>query len=202
LPASSVSAPLEGSPTSNTAGPGSSSPPLASGTTPQRGLAVTAPPAAIAPDEASAPPASAADSSPAEPSARSALSLDGPTDAKVGDEFQVTVSMSVQQPITRMRSQLRFDSSALQLISATAGGIIPAAAGSPSVDTRAGGAQMDVMATPDDPVKGTGSIMILRFKALAPRPATQIAAMLNVLGGTGGAAGSSSAPPLKIAIAR
>jgi hypothetical protein len=48
-----------------------------------------------------------------------------------------------------------------------------------------------VIATPDDPVQGTGSLMILRFKALAAR-STNIAAMVNVLGGTGAAVGSSA----------
>jgi hypothetical protein len=42
--------------------------------------------------------------------------------------------------------------------------------------------------------------MVLQFKALAPRPAASIQAMLNVLGGSGGAIGTSSAPPLKITI--
>jgi len=132
---------------------------------------------------------------------RSALILEGPSQAKVGDEFQVSVQLSSEQGITRLRSQLRFDSAALQLISATVGDVIPAAAGAPSVDTKAGGAQLDVVASPEDPVQGSGSLMILRFKALAPRPATNVAAMLNVLGGTGAAVGSSSAPPLRIAIA-
>jgi hypothetical protein len=57
-----------------------------------------------------------------------------------------------------------------------------------------------VTTTPDDPVQGTGSLMVLRFRALAARPATNIAAMVNVLGGTGAAVGSSSAQPLKVAI--
>ena len=78
--------------------------------------------------------------------------------------------------------------------------MVPAAAGSPTVDTKGGGAQLDVMTSPDDPVQGSGSLMMLHFKALAPRPATNIAAMVNVLGGTGAAVGSSSAQPLKIAI--
>jgi hypothetical protein len=43
--------------------------------------------------------------------------------------------------------------------------------------------------------------MTTRFKALAPRPSTSIAAMLNVLGGKGAAIGSSSAQPLNVAIA-
>lgn len=33
------------------------------------------------------------------------------------------------------------------------------------MDVKGGGAQLDVIATPDDPVQGTGSLMILRFKA-------------------------------------
>jgi hypothetical protein len=43
-------------------------------------------------------------------------------------------------------------------------------------------------------------LMTVRFKAVAPRQATNIAAMLNVLGSTGAAVGSSSAEPLRLAI--
>jgi hypothetical protein len=137
---------------------------------------------------------------PVQAPAGSAMSLDGPTNAKVGDEFQVVVQLSTDAAITRMRSQLRFESAALQLVSATTGDVVPAAAGSPAVDMKSGGAQLDVVAPPDDPVQGTGSLMVLRFKALAPRRATNIAALLNILGGSGTATGTSSAQPLKIAI--
>jgi general secretion pathway protein D len=131
----------------------------------------------------------------------SAVSLDGPSQAKVGEEFQVTLQLSSDQGITRLRSQLRFDSTAMQLISATVGDVIPAAAGGPVIDTKGGNAQLNVIASPEDPVQGSGSLMVLRFKALAPRPATNISAMVNVLGGTGAAIGSSSAAPLRLAIA-
>jgi general secretion pathway protein D len=137
---------------------------------------------------------------PVQAPAGSAMSLDGPTNAKVGDEFQVVVQLSTDAAITRMRSQLRFEPAALQLVSATTGDVVPAAAGSPAVDMKSGGAQLDVVAPPDDPVQGTGSLMVLRFKALAPRRATNIAALLNILGGSGTATGTSSAQPLKIAI--
>ena len=137
---------------------------------------------------------------PTQAGAGSAVSLDGPTNAKVGDEFQVVVQLSTDSAITRMRSQLRFEPAALQLVSATAGDVVPSAAGSPSVDMKSGGAQLDVIAPPEDPVQGTGSLMVLRFKALAPRRTTNIAALLNVLGGTGTAIGSSAAQPLKISI--
>jgi hypothetical protein len=42
--------------------------------------------------------------------------------------------------------------------------------------------------------------MSVRFKAVAPRSALSIAAMLNVLGGTGAAVGSTAAQPLVLNI--
>jgi general secretion pathway protein D len=215
VPAGNVSAPLSGA---SAATPESTSKSMAA-PTPQapQGLATTAVPVPIAPagpppenessdsgGTASGEAPAAAPTASARPAARggarSAVSLDGPTEAKVGDEFQVVVQLSSQEGITRLRSQLRFEASALQLISATVGDVVPAAAGGPAVNMKGGGAQLDVVTSPDDPVQGSGSLMVLRFKALAPRGATNVAAMLNVLGGTGAAVGSSSAQPLRIAI--
>src|SRR5437588_10461656 len=168
----------------------------------QRGLPIASVPATVASN--AAPPAAAAASSAAAGSAaaeaRSALTMDGPSEVKVGEEFQVTVRLATDQSITHLRSQLRFDSSALQLVSASTGDLVPAAAGAPKVETRGGGAQLDVTTTSDEPVQGSGSLMVLEFKAVAARPATNIMAMLNVLGGAGAAVGSSASPPLKIAI--
>jgi hypothetical protein len=42
--------------------------------------------------------------------------------------------------------------------------------------------------------------MVLRFKALSPRPSTSVAAMLSVIGSTGAAVGNSAATPLNISI--
>jgi general secretion pathway protein D len=164
-----------------------------------QGPPIAAVPATVA---SNAPPASEpATAGAAAPAAgRSALSLEGPSEAKVGDEFRVTVRLATDQSITRLRSQLRYDSKALQLVSADPGDMVPAAAGSPKVDARGSGAQLDVNTTADEPVQGNGSLMVLQFKALAARPATDILAMLNVLGGAGAAVGNSSAPPLRIAI--
>jgi len=199
IPPGSVSAPLgegPGTPPQPTTSTSTYSAPV---TPPApQGLPATAVPGSIAATGAAA--AAAAASAGAGAGARSALNLEGPADTRVGDEFQVVLQLSSQQGITRLRSQLRFDAAALQLISATVGDVVPAAAGGPTVDTKGGGAQLDVVASPEDPVQGSGSLMILRFKALAARPATSIAAMVNVLGGTGAAVGSSSAQPLKIAI--
>src|SRR5437016_1166300 len=162
-----------------------------------RGLPSTSVPATVPSNN---PSAAAAASGAAASAASSALTLEGPSETKVGEEFQVTVRLATDQSITHLRSQLRFDASALQLVSASPGDMVPAAAGSPKVDTRGSGAQLDVTTTSDEPVQGSGSLMVLQFKALTARPATNIMAMMNVLGGAGAAVGNSSAPPLKIAI--
>jgi general secretion pathway protein D len=154
------------------------------------GLATTALPATVASNAAP---------DPAGGAARSALTVDGPSDVKVGDEFQVTVRLATDQSITHLRSQLRYDTAALQLTSATPGDMIPAAAGSPKVDTHGAGAQLDVTTTADEPVQGKGSLMVLQFKALSARP-TNVIAMMNVLGGSGAAVGNATAQPLKITI--
>ncbi|HWX69552.1 MAG TPA: secretin N-terminal domain-containing protein [Steroidobacteraceae bacterium] len=131
----------------------------------------------------------------------SALTLDGPSQARVGDQFQVSVRLATDQSITKLRSQLRYDASALQLVDASTGDMVPAAAGGPKVDTHmAGGAQLDIGTTAEEPVQGNGTLMVLTFKAVAPRPATRVQGMLNVLNSAGAAAGNSPAPPLDIAI--
>ena len=118
----------------------------------------------------------------------------------MGEEFDVRVQLSSQDPITHLRSQLRFDASALQIVSASVGEVVPASAGAPTVNTRGVGAQLDVTTPAEDPVLGSGTLMTVRFKAVAPRPSSNVAAMLNVLGTTGGAVGSSAAQPLAIVI--
>ncbi|MBS0579504.1 MAG: type II and III secretion system protein [Proteobacteria bacterium] len=190
---SAVSAPLGGSdtPQQSSVPPITRSAPVAP--SPQ-GLAATALPVPIAAADAEAKHASGVAAA-----GTSALRLDGPAQVRVGEQFEVSVNMSSAQDITRMRSQLRFDAGVLQLTSATLGSLVPSAAGSPSIQARPGGAQLEVLTTPDDPVRGSGPLMILQFKALAAR-GTSIAAMVNVLGGNNVATGSSSAEPLRLSI--
>jgi general secretion pathway protein D len=158
-------------------------------------------PPAMAPSAMAPPITAPVTTMPAPPVASSsALSIDGPEQTRVGEEFQVTVHLSAHDPINKLRAQLRFDPTAIQLVSATPGGIVPAAAGAPEVNMRAGGAQLEVNTPAESPVQGDGDLMVLRFKALGPRPATAIAAMLALLGGNGVAAGNTAAEPLNIVI--
>ena len=143
--------------------------------------------------------AAAERAAPSGPPPKPVITIDGPNQVKVGDEFTVTVQLGTDRGILHLHGQLRFDPTALQLISATTGDIVPASAGSPKVDARAGGAQIDVRSS-EDPITGEGSLMLLRFKALAPRGASDVVAQVSALGAGGLLTANAAAPPLKVTI--
>jgi general secretion pathway protein D len=147
----------------------------------------------------SATPAAAPPAPPPGPPPHPTVTVDGPGEIAVGQEFDVTVRVATDIGISRLRGQVRFDASALQLVSATAGDVVPASAGSPTVDAKSGGAQMDVVAS-DDPIQGEGSLMLLRFKALAARPASSIAAQISAMAPSGAAMANAASQPLSVAI--
>ena len=192
VPADTVSAPLSGPvELPGTGGPGGATAENKSQAPgAPREMPAATPPAAIV----------ATDTGGAAGGGHSALTVDGPSDAKVGDEFDVRVQFSTQDPITHLRAQLRYDSSALQIVDASVGEAVPPGAGSPTVNTKGVGAQLDVTTPPEDPVLGSGTLMTVRFKALATRPSSNIAAMVNVLGGSGSATGNATAQPLVVNI--
>ena len=136
---------------------------------------------------------------PAGPPPHPTVTIDGPTEVAAGQEFDVIVRVASDNGISRMRGQVRFDSTALQLMSAAAGDLVPASAGSPTVDAKNGGAQLDIVTT-DDPIQGEGSLMLLRFKALKAHPAVAIAAQVSAMGPGGGPMGNAVAPPLSMVI--
>jgi general secretion pathway protein D len=136
---------------------------------------------------------------PAGPPPHPTVTVEGPGETAVGQEFDVTVRMAADIGINRLRGQVRFDSAALQLVSATAGDLVPASAGSPTVDAKSGGAQLDVVTT-DEPIQGEGTLMLLRFKALNARAASSIVAQVSAMGSTGAAMASAASQPLSVAI--
>ena len=126
--------------------------------------------------------------------------LAGPADVKVGDEFTVTLQLQTDQNIAKVRSQVRFDGAAFQLLSGDAGGMVPASIGA-KVSGRSGGAQLDITAPADAPISGSGELMVLKFKALQARPQTAFAAQVTVVGGGSGAIMASSTPtPLTVSV--
>jgi hypothetical protein len=129
------------------------------------------------------------------------LTLDGPSDVKAGDTFDVTVSLQGDPGARRLRAQVRFDGAALQLVGAEPGDVVPTSL-NPRVQTLPGGAQLDVTATSAAPFSSAGTLMKLHFKALQARPLTAIAAQLSVVGNDGVSLVSNSPAPLKLVVAK
>jgi general secretion pathway protein D len=145
--------------------------------------------------------ASGSAAAPASPSpaadAKPTVTLEGPDTAKVGDEINVSVKLASGQNLGRVRAQVRFDASALQLVSAEPGSLAPSG-NTPKVDLRPGGVQLELAGSADAPVSGTGSVIDMRFKVVAPRPAASMDTQVVLLGADGVAVAATAATPLKM----
>jgi hypothetical protein len=138
--------------------------------------------------------ASESDGPPPHPTA----TLSGPSEVNVGDEFTVTLQLQTDQNIPRLRAQARFDGAAFQLLAGDPGSMVPDAAGA-KVIGRQGGAQLEVTST-DEPLNGSGDLMVLKLKALQPRAQTAIAAQVSAMGSSGVIVGSATPTPLAISV--
>jgi hypothetical protein len=143
--------------------------------------------------DASAPPAAPADAKPK-------VTIEGPDSAKVGDEIGVTVQLATTQALGRIRTQVGFDASALQLVSADPGDLATSGE-SPKVETKPGGVQLEFVGSGDAPVSGVGSLVSLKFKVVAARPIA-VATQVVLVGTDGVAVAASQATPLQIAVSQ
>ena len=160
--------------------------------------AAPAPPAPPAAANAAGAAADAAPPAKPAPDEKPRVTLEGPDTAKVGDEISVSVKLSTGQDLGRVRAQVRFDAGALQLVSAEPGDLAPAG-DSPKVDMKPGGLQLELVGS-GAPVTGSGSVVDMRFKVVAPRPALSIDTQVVLLGEDGVAVAATAATPLKIAV--
>ena len=106
------------------------------------------------------------------------LAWDGPGQVAVGSDFQVALRIDSAAELSSVRAQVRYDQAALELVGVTAGDFLPAAireAAAPSVQDRAGRIQLDTGSMGDETASGSGSLLVLNFKALTPRPGTMVA---------------------------
>jgi general secretion pathway protein D len=127
--------------------------------------------------------------------------INGPSEVGIGDEFTVTLQLQSDQPIARVRAQLRFDGSAFQLLSGDPGGMVPDSTGA-KVIGRPGGAQLEATATAGDPMSGKGDLMVLKFKTLQARPQASFAAQITVMGASGAIMANSTPTALTVAAAK
>ena len=70
------------------------------------------------------------------------MTIEGPELAKVGDEITVSVRLASTSALGRIRTQVGFDATALQLVTAEAGDL--ASGEPPKVDMKPGGVQLEL----------------------------------------------------------
>jgi general secretion pathway protein D len=133
------------------------------------------------------------------------LTLDGPTEAKVGDSFDVAVSLSTKQPLARVSSQLHFDGTVLELDGVDTGNVIPSALPAPAtprINQRAGVAQYVVAASKESPIQGDGGFLVLHFKALTASAATPITLQFAAAAADGRSVRPGIPAPLSVAVSQ
>jgi hypothetical protein len=127
------------------------------------------------------------------------VSVEGPDSAKIGEEIGVAIRLSATTALGRIRTQVRFDAAALQLVSAEPGDLASAGE-APKVDLKPGGVQVDLVAGEGAPVAGSGGLVNLRFKVVAARPSTAVETQVVLIGEDGAAVGTTQATSLKMAL--
>jgi hypothetical protein len=119
----------------------------------------------------------------------------------VGDEFNVAVRLASGTAPGQVRAQVRFDATALQLVSAEPGDLAPSGDES-KVNMKPGGVQLDMTGSAAAPVGESGSILNLRFRAVSPRTNLMIATQVVLLGEDGTALAATPATPLQLAVSQ
>lgn len=132
---------------------------------------------------------------------RPKVTIEGPDTAKVGEEISVSVRLASTSALGRIRTQVGFDASALQLVSAEPGDLAPSG-DPPKVETRPGGVQLELVGGEGAPVSGSGTLLNLRFRVVAARAAIAIATQIVLVGEDGVAVAATQATPLNIAVAK
>jgi general secretion pathway protein D len=130
---------------------------------------------------------------------RPKVTIEGPETAKVGDEVSVSVKLASTSALGRIRTQVGFDAAALQLVSAEPGDLAPSGETS-KVEVKPGGVQLELNGSEGAPVSGGGTLINLRFRVVAARPAIAIATQVVLVGEDGVAVAATQATPLKIAV--
>ncbi|HZF16703.1 MAG TPA: cohesin domain-containing protein [Steroidobacteraceae bacterium] len=131
------------------------------------------------------------------------VSWDAPGQANVGQDVDVTLRVEGGADMKNLRAQVHYDPAVLQLKSADPGDIVPAALVSttlPRINQMAGIVQFVVNATPEEPARGTGSVMVLHFKAITPNPGTKVNLQLAAVQASGVTSAPATQQPLTIVI--
>jgi general secretion pathway protein D len=127
------------------------------------------------------------------------VTWDAPGQVSVGQDFDVTVRLAGSTDLKNVRSQLHYDTSSLQLVSATAGEIATSDS-TPKLNQIAGVVQYVVNASAESPARGEGSLMVLHFKATTPNTGSRVSLQLATVPVSGAALPPTNQQPLTIVI--
>lgn len=141
------------------------------------------------------------------PVAPTSLNLQGPSQANAGGTFNVQLNIQPGQPVTSIPLALSFDPKALEVVSVTEGDFLKQGGGTTNftnrVDKGSGQIFATITRTGKDGASNSGSIIDIKFRALAPAPAARLAVTAIAPIGLEGRAVSATPPsPLVMAIAQ
>lgn len=131
------------------------------------------------------------------PPQRLSLDWNGPGQVSVGEEFTVTLMLDSPTPLASLRGQVRYDQAALELLTANVGDFAPANVRSrvtPEIRQRGGRVALNIEEFGSAPASGSGSILILNFRSLTPRPTTMISVQQFAASGSDGLSVPAIAP--------
>jgi general secretion pathway protein D len=125
------------------------------------------------------------------------MSIQGPTQVKVGDSVSVALLMQGDQPVTSVSTTVSFDSTKLQFIGASEGDFLKQGSAATSFSSRLG--QSGQLILSDSSPGGTGAsgqgtFAVLNFRALAAASQTSIQAQPGSVTGVGGLPLTMTAP--------
>lgn len=152
-----------------------------------------------------APSAAPADKAAAEGSVKFAFS--GPASAKVGEQFQVAVSMHADSPLHSVPLQLSFDPAALQVVDVVEGGFFRQGGGKSSfahrVDAAAGRVTVGAARSDTAGSSGEAPVATITFRVQAPRAKAELRLdSATAITPGGDAATVNLPPPFSLTLAR
>lgn len=133
------------------------------------------------------------------------LSLQGPSQAKVGEPFRVMLRMKTDGNVRSMPFQIGFDPKAMQLVDVSEGSFFRQGGAKTNfvnnIDPAGGKAFIGVARTSNDGAKGEDTVAIATFKALAANPRAEIKVLVATPIGVGNTTPTPALPaPLVIVV--
>lgn len=127
----------------------------------------------------------------------------GPGEAVLNRDFVVTLDLEAARALGSVRAEIKFDPAVLELMSSEPGDLVAVGAGSdrPTIGALRDGLTLEVSGSRDAPIRGSGTLVALRFKAHAPSAATVVlVSQISATDEAGATTPTSPPAPLTIVV--